>query len=279
MQLAWITDPHLDFLPPVGSTVFGQWAQKVSKADAVVITGDIGEYPALSNVLTLFVKGFGKPTYFVLGNHDFYRGSIAKGEQAAAILHESVPLLTWLDIADPVELTHEVGLVGSGGWYDARSGDPEGSNVVMNDFNIIEDFRGKFPDDVRIRCRQIAVMMAERARAPLTAAAEKYKHVFFATHVPPFREACWHQGKISDSDWLPWFTNLTCGALLADVASAYPETKFTVLCGHTHSPGTYQHLDNLTVLTGRSQYSNPMISKVFTLQQGEEPQAEDPAQV
>ena len=268
MRLVWITDPHLDFLPPIGSVKFAEWVRKTSHAHAAVITGDIGEYPSLTNVLTLFAMAFKKPVYFVLGNHDHYRGSFEKVSQAAHIIHESELPLFWLDKAGVVELTPDTALVGNGGWYDARSGNPEGSNVLMSDFTIIDDFKRLGSPEARIqKCREVSARLTEEARPVLIEAAQKYKNVYFATHVPPFREACWHRGKISNSDWLPWFTNLTLGAMLADVASDHPQTQFTVLCGHTHSPGLYQHLDNLLVCTGKAEYHNPQVSRVFTLRQ------------
>lgn len=275
MRLAWITDPHLDFLPAIGSEQFGKNVKKRTKADAVVITGDIAESHLLSFLLLIFAKGFNKPVYFVLGNHDFYRASLEKVSQAAQILHESKTNLVWLNAAGIVELTPQVALVGHGGWYDARSGDPDGSRVVMSDFALIEDFQGLDRFALIQKCREVAAKMAEEAAPPLTLAASKYKHVLFATHVPPFREACWHRGAVSDQNWLPWFTNLAFGAMLSDVAHRYPQTQFTVLCGHTHSPGTYQHLDNLTVLTGHSEYNSPRVCKVFNLKSEGEPLLED----
>lgn len=265
MRLAWITDPHLDFLPAIGSEKFGEYVKKSTKADAVVITGDIAESHLLSYLLLIFAKGFKKPVYFVLGNHDFYRGSFEKVNQAAQILHESETKLVWLNAAGIVELTPQTALVGHGGWYDARSGDPEGSRVVMSDFALIEDFQGLDRFSLIEKCRSVAASMVEEVSPSLVLAASKYKHVLFATHVPPFREACWHRGVVSDPNWLPWFTNLAFGAMLADIAFRFPQTHFTALCGHTHSQGTYRHLDNLLVLTGHSQYNNPRVCKVFNL--------------
>lgn len=265
MRLAWITDPHLNFLPPMGSVKFGEWVRKTSEADAVVITGDIAEYPSLMSLLSFFTAGCQRPVYFVLGNHDLYRGSFESVKQAAYILHESVPNLHWLDVAGVVELTPDTALVGNGGWYDARSGDPFGSNVTLSDFVVIEDFKGKGRVEIIEKCREIASQMVKEAKPVLHAAAARYKHVIFATHVPPFRESTFHEGKISDKNWLPWFSNLSFGQMLSEAADLFPSTDFKVLCGHTHSPGEYQHSANLSVTTGKSQYYNPSITKVLDL--------------
>lgn len=40
-------------------------------------------------------------------------------------------------------------------------------------------------------------------------------------HVPPFREASWHQGRISDDDWLPHFTCKAVGDVLREAMVAH----------------------------------------------------------
>ena len=42
--------------------------------------------------------------------------------------------------------------------------------------------------------------------------------------------------------------------------------KMTVLCGHTHSPGFAQILDNLEVRTGGAQYGEPALQRVWELE-------------
>ena len=76
MRLAWITDPHFNFLPPFGARAFGQYVAKETGCDAVVLTGDIAESKSLEQASRGFAEGLDKPVYFVLGNHDYYSGSI-----------------------------------------------------------------------------------------------------------------------------------------------------------------------------------------------------------
>jgi hypothetical protein len=170
-----------------------------------------------------------------------------------------------LDEAGVVGLTPDFALVGNGGWYDVRAGLGEKSALEMDDFYLIEDLRNLTRQSRAIKCRSIAKEMAEQATPVLREAAERYKSVFFATHVPPFREATWHQGNLSDGDWAPMFSNLTFGAMLSDAAHAFPDTLFTVLCGHTHSEGVFTFKENLTILTGHSEYSKPRVCRVFDL--------------
>lgn len=219
-------------------------------------------------------QAFGVPVYFVLGNHDFYGLS---GLDAAVewrkVNQPSQPGVVWLRDAPPVELCPGVVLTGHEGWYDARCGDPMGTDVMLRDFFEIGDFRSfmglrptRFVDRVGLveACRAVADRWAEEARGKLAAAlAQSPTRVLFATHVPPFARACWHKGAVSDVNWLPWFTNVALGAVLADVATANPKVRFDVYCGHTHSPGIYTHLPNLVVYTGRSEYRTATVSKVI----------------
>ena len=50
-------------------------------------------------------------------------------------------------------------------------------------------------------------------------ALERFEHVLVLTHVPPFREACWHEGRISGDDYLPYFACKATGDVLLDEAS------------------------------------------------------------
>src|SRR6202034_3532252 len=73
--LAWLTDPHLNFL---GHEAIDSFCASLAEqaADAFLITGDIGEAPNVAVYLNILDNHLARPLYFVLGNHDFYRGSI-----------------------------------------------------------------------------------------------------------------------------------------------------------------------------------------------------------
>ena len=87
-------------------------------------------------------------------------------------------------------------------------------------------------------------------------------HVICLTHVPPFREACWHEGRISDEMWLPHFSCEIVGEILAKHMSQFPEKRMTVLCGHTHSSGVAMISQNLRVITGCAVYGHPEIQHI-----------------
>ena len=75
MKLAWLTDIHLNL---VGADRLWELMVAVERsADIVAISGDIAESPSVSEYLARMARFIRKPIYFVLGNHDFYGGSVA----------------------------------------------------------------------------------------------------------------------------------------------------------------------------------------------------------
>jgi Icc protein len=89
--------------------------------------------------------------------------------------------------------------------------------------------------------------------------------VVVATHVPPFREACWYEGQISHDDWIPYFTCAAVGDVLHQAMLDHPDHTMTVLCGHTHGAGVADVLPNLRVLTGGAEYGAPVLQDVLHL--------------
>ena len=87
-----------------------------------------------------------------------------------------------------------------------------------------------------------------------------------ATHVPPFREAAWYQGRPSADDYLPFFSCKAVGDVLLDVAQSHPKCDMLVLCGHTHGSGELQVLENLRVVTGAAEYGRPEIQRVIDVE-------------
>jgi 3',5'-cyclic AMP phosphodiesterase CpdA len=265
MRLVWITDPHLNFLPPFGPAKLGELvAAEHPDAGAVVITGDIAECASLEQCLCDFASGWGRPVYFVLGNHDLYGGSMAAAAKAArAVERATKGRARWLTRSGVVALSTETALVGHDGWYDARLGAPQTTRVELADFFAIEELRGLDRGALLACVRQLGDRAAREAEPVLNAAAANAKRVVFATHVPPFREACWHQGAISNDEWLPWFTSKAMGDVLLATADAHPDTQLRVLCGHTHSEGRATLRPNLEVLTAKARYGAPDVHAVL----------------
>lgn len=284
-RLVWATDIHLDWLNhPQASQRFGEYLREETSGEAFVLTGDLSEAPSLVHHLQELQDGLQRSTYFVLGNHDYYKGSFESVEKAAAKFE------LWLDHGEVHKLTEKVALVGSEGWYDAEFGYPMAPKFGMTDWQAIEDL-SKLPGtpfgirritivDGKVRdvfldeaarqrvidvCRERARDFAERARASLLNALESFERVIFATHYPPFEGATWHNGDLSGAAWKPWFSSKVMGEMLLEVADAHPDRKILVLCGHTHSSGTYTPRENLQVLTGASVYGAPDLAGILDI--------------
>lgn len=274
-RLCWLTDIHLNFLrTPEASQRFGEYLCQEQEFDVVLVSGDIAEAPNVHDLISRFAKGVApRLVYFVLGNHDFYRGSFAGVKQQMRDGFTE-PNLVWLDEAGCILLDEDTALVGHQGWFDARLGDPEKSRVIMNDFTSIKELEPLFYNELNwlyggraeliAEIQKIGLEAAEQLKPALLEALAARPTVIVVTHFPPFKGACWHQGGISDKHWMPWFTCYAMGMMLAEVAKDHPDRSILVLCGHTHSPGTYEHLPNLKVLTGAATYGVPSVAGLFT---------------
>ncbi len=261
-RVGWLTDIHLNFLP---LPLVNEFVEKLSrhKVDAWLISGDIGESDNLITYLKIMVAKLPQPIYFVLGNHDFYRGSIYGVRNEIKELCRQNPNLHYLNNLECIELTSTVGLIGHDGWADLQYGNFATSDVWMNDYVLIRELAGQKKVGLLPRVASLADEAAQHFRRVLPSTLERFAHVVVVTHVPPFQEACWHEGHISDDNWLPHFTCKAVGDVLREMMLAYRHRQMTVLCGHTHGKGEAQILSNLKVLTGGAEYGNPTVQKIF----------------
>jgi 3',5'-cyclic AMP phosphodiesterase CpdA len=206
------------------------------------------------------------PLYFVLGNHDFYGGSIAKVRAEVAKLQAERQNLQYLTLAEePIKLASGVALVGDDGWADGRLGKYETSYVMMNDYRLIAELARLTKETRWYKLQELGDQAAAHVRRVLTAAIELYPQIILATHVPPLREACWHEGQLSDDEWLPHFTCKAVGDVILEIMRAAPKRQLTVYCGHTHSPGICQPLPNITIYTGSAKYGVPQVQRTIEL--------------
>lgn len=268
-RIAWLTDLHLDVLNALNrferiDLVCNEI--KDSSVDAVLITGDISTAWELPDHLQYLATRIQKPIYFVLGNHDFYHSTLT--EVRAYIYHftKESNILNWLTRMGAVELTPMTALIGHDGWADGRLGDYQKSDVDLSDYHIIRDFFSLDKQKRLHKLNQLGDIAADYIRSTLPIALEKYQNVIFATHVPPFKEACWHEGQMTNDDYLPHFACKAVGDVLRELMSANPERQLTVLCGHTHGEAQIRILDNLLVLTGGAGYGEPRIERILEIQ-------------
>jgi 3',5'-cyclic-AMP phosphodiesterase len=264
-HLAWITDVHFNFVDQVRIDAFCAVLADPAP-EGVLLSGDTGEAHNVALYLDALAARLDCPVYFVLGNHDFYRGTIAGVRKKIETLCATVPQLIWLPRAGVRALTPDTGLIGHDGWADGRLGDYWGSDVFLNDYVLIGEFLGLDPRERLETLHALGDEAAAHFRSVLPEALARFRHVLVLTHVPPFREACWHEGRISDDNWLPHFSCKAVGEVLAEVMSAHPDRQMTVLCGHTHGAGAAQILPNLRVLTGGAVYGNPQLQQILTVE-------------
>jgi predicted MPP superfamily phosphohydrolase len=244
MKLIWLTDIHLNFLERDERIDFYH-TLIATDSEGVVISGDIAEAPSIESILKEMVSTTQKPIYFVLGNHDYYRGSINDLRNKMTYMTKDEPFLFWLPASGPQKLNNDVVLLGQDCFADGRYGDYTNSRVVLNDSRMIVDLfqssaLGKYL--LLEKMQQLADQDANELENSIEQAVRSYnpKKMIILIHVPPFIEVCMHEGKISSDDYLPFFSSKVTGEILMHAAENYPEIEFLALCGHTHSKGFVQ---------------------------------------
>ena len=198
MRLAWLTDIHLNFVD--AGTMQRFFESVAEQAEAVAISGDIAESHGVYYYLRRIEEIVEKPIYFVLGNHDFYRGSISQVRRLVAEVAEESKHLKFLTAMGIEPLTARTAVVGHDGWADGRLGDIEKSDVLLNDHLLIAElavcWNGVELDRQRLKpiLGALGDEAAQHFEKVLEAAASRYPNVIAVTHVPPFREAAWYRG-------------------------------------------------------------------------------------
>ena len=267
MHLVWTTDLHLNHVPP---TSWERWTKELAShgADGVVISGDISEGDDVVLQLRRLAEQSQSPIYFVLGNHDFYQSSIGVTRQNVIAASRELPMLTYLTDSSAIELADGVFLIGDDGWGDGVEGDYDGSTIRLNDFQLIDDFRLADPSQWRRLIQTQGAESAQRLESKLDAIPKDASEILVVTHVPPFREACWYEGKTTDDNWAPFFVCGQVGQVLQNATRVRRNCRITVLCGHTHHAGVANLDPNLTVHTGAAEYGSPRVEGLVTVQDG-----------
>jgi predicted MPP superfamily phosphohydrolase len=269
VKLIWLTDIHLNFL---GFEARMDFYQDIINAsiDGLLISGDIAEAPSVSDHLKEMAKVIQKPIYFVLGNHDYYRGKVDSVRQAMRELMQVEPLLHWLPASGVQDLGNQTLLLGEDGWADGRYGDYEKSPVVLNDSKLIMDLLQStlFGEYTLLeKMQQLADYDAEQLKMTLLDAIKNAspKKIIILTHVPPFQEVCRYRGEQTNDDFLPFYSSKITGEVIMQIVQAHPDIEFLVLCGHTHGKAFWHPFDNLNVKVGAAEYTYPEIQEVITI--------------
>src|SRR5581483_6544106 len=154
MRAAWVTDIHVNFLDASGITAFCR-SILAGNPDLVLVGGDIAEAETVEASLRTILGVVQKPVYFVLGNHDFYGGSIGAVRAAMARLCREETRLLYLPHCGVVKLTPTTGLLGHDGWGDARLGNYDASTVRLSDHVLIDELTGLDRPELRRRLMRL----------------------------------------------------------------------------------------------------------------------------
>lgn len=264
MRLTWLTDLHFNMVDVYTRKQLYKEI-KESKCSAILITGDINTSSRVYLTLEEIQKETGKKIYFVLGNHDYYGSSIYS---LNATLKESLSLskrIVWLSDSGVIELNKKTCLIGHEGLADGLLGNAQASTVMLNDYFHIKEFKDLKKDDRLKVQEELGKKSAKYLKEQLKVALGKYSKIIVALHVPPFAEACWHEGKNTDDFFLPHFGCKSTGVVLKEYMEQYPDKEMLVLCGHTHSDGVAIILPNLKVINAGASYCYPKISKTINI--------------
>ena len=262
MRVAWTGDLHMGFWIEHEEAKFVHDVKK-AHADILLVAGDIAEARTIKKYL-IHLSNLAQTVYFVLGNHDYYTGSIAETRKEVHAFLTTVPNLHWMNECGVVKLTPDVALIGHDGWADGRFGWYERSHVELNDFKYIKELK-LFSKAERLYCMQSLANEAAEHFSKVLLETGWAKHIIVLTHVPPWDKATWHQGQQSDGNYLPFFSSKVVGQVLESHMTEHLNQKMTVLCGHTHGGGKAQIAPNLVCLTGDSEYHNPKVEKTLEI--------------
>jgi Icc-related predicted phosphoesterase len=257
-KLLWITDIHLDFLSTPEVDCFIGKLQSESP-DALLIGGDIAMASNISVHLKKIEDAVDSKIHFVLGNHDFYNGSIMSVKKEIRDLVKYSSKFVYLDDSQPIQITEDTALVGHGCWADGRNGDYASSDVMLNDYVLIDELKDLSKFQRLAKLHELGDEAADRLRHNLNLAFNNNKNVLCLTHVPPFKEACQYQGHVADDNFLPHFSCKAVGDVMLEVMHKRADSNLTVLSGHTHNPSRAQILGNLVAITGGAEYGKPAV--------------------
>lgn len=268
-RFAWATDVHLDFVSDDSAVAFGR-SLIAADPEGIIITGDISTADKLVRHLSLLESVVKRPIYFVLGNHDYYGSSTTKVRETMKELSNISQYIRYLPLSAYTTLSPGACIIGHDGWYDAGNGNWKTSTFAMSDWTYIQDFAivsesGRNLTKIVEVSQKLAHEGVMHVHNAIKGATRYYKSIVVATHVPPFAESHIHEGKVGDADAQPWFTSRMMGDMLLKASTAFPDTMFTVLAGHTHGEFSGQITKNLYVHVGGADYARPKLQKIIEL--------------
>lgn len=257
-KLAWMTDLHLD---AAEYQTIQQFLSKLRalESDIILIGGDTCNGQKALNCMESIAHLTGKNVYFVLGNHEFYHGSIAQTRELAHQMTKKNNLLHYLTKEALIKLTPTTVLIGHDGWSDARAGNFMDSTIALHDYTLINELKNLTKNELQTRLHQLGSQAAHDIQKKVEEAFKHYSNIILLTHTPPFQAACIYEKHISDDNWAPHFVCKAMGDVLFKIMKTHPAKQMIVLCGHAHHMADISILPNLRVMVGESTLGFPEI--------------------
>lgn len=261
----WISDPHFDHLyknDPEAASRFRAVLDR-EMITHIFLGGDIADSRKLEKELRRFEQICERPIYFVLGNHDYYFGSVAEVRNKVSSL--DIPAVHWLPEYGVVALSDDTALIGHGGWGDAHRGDLE-DFVILTDYAAISDLAltidredfwvhgFKKRERLVIKLQQLGREAAETLSRNLAVAAKYYRRILILTHVTPFPQTCTYKDRPGTEKGFPGFLWDTMGSILNEFALSHPDRSISVFSGHTHQESQGRIAPNLNAWSAFAEY-------------------------
>lgn len=258
----WFTDVHFDY---VGELNLFKFIDTVNQFQpkGIFITGDIANGLSIAKDLRYIARNCKTNIYFVLGNHDRYFSSFRRVKEKIQKLCKKYKNLFWMPEAGIVELNSQNCLIGVDGWFNFSYSNPN-HILFANDWFLIKELIVNYSVKSKLRfIKRIVNDGCKIAENNIKLALEKYNHIHFITHFPPFIEAAGNDEYYFKDFWNSYDVNTKLGNVLKDIMKDYPDKKLTIYCGHTHKWKRTHISDNIECIVGDSKYFNPSFSKTI----------------
>ncbi|WP_158423006.1 metallophosphoesterase family protein [Legionella oakridgensis] len=233
----WLTDLHVDRL---SKQDYRHLLHRIhnAAADAIWITGDIGNPPYNWHFLETLLTYINTTVYFVLGNHDFYGLKIEEARSRAVELMKRYANAYYLTTM-PSVICNDVVLAGVDGWANT------GKIPLLEktwDGDEIQDWQGKtlslLQDSMNREAKKDAEQLLIKCRQGMM--NNILKKIVLLTHVPP-GQACLGSGspKSFQAKRTVYYSQALAEAL-NELKTCYPDVLFNLFSGHLHCQYHYR---------------------------------------
>lgn len=274
MKLLWASDIHLD---RAGGECKERFFERLAAAghDGVVISGDISNSKCVVQHLEEIGRacngsgnGSGKPVYFVLGNHDYYQGSIRQVESAVDQLCQRSGNLFHLGKGEIISIGNDTALMGHRGWGNGGEKSRYRISVPNPDRHAIADFCGLSNHAYFSRVQSLGAESADYVRRILPAALARYSRVVHLTHYPVHTDAIRFNERPCGWDRMGHFANFAMGGAMLGISKNYQERTnqertIMVLAGHSHCAATVRVAPGIEIKVAGARPGKPEVQGII----------------